>query len=95
MVTPVKVRARVVVDNTGTECEMPIIVTEQGVLSSLLDYLLSHRHVRSPSWMDKVVHATYLLMLYMEATVVFNPVVQKSVSKPLLDCAPFPGFSQG
>jgi putative transposase len=27
--------------------------------------------------------------------VVFNPVVQKSVSKPLLDCAPFPGFSQG
>jgi integrase len=67
MVTPVKTKAKIVTDNTGVESELPVLVTEQGVLEPLLDYLLSHQHDRSISWMERVVHATYLLMQYMEA----------------------------
>jgi len=67
MITPIKAKARIVTDNTGFECEMPIIVTEHGVMNPLLDYLLSHQHDRSDSWRERVVHATYLLVQYMEA----------------------------
>ena len=67
MVTPVKVKVRVITDNSGFECWLPVLVTEHGVLKPLLDYLLTHRHDRSVSWMTKVTHSTYLLMQYMEA----------------------------
>ncbi|MCU7872491.1 MAG: site-specific integrase [Candidatus Thiodiazotropha sp. (ex Lucinoma borealis)] len=65
--TPVKTKAKVVTDNTGFVFEMPVLVTEHGVLDPLLDYLLAHAHDRSASWSERVVHATYLLMQYMEA----------------------------
>lgn len=65
--TPVKLKAKVVIDNSGIASELPIIVTEHGILDSLLSYLLHHQHDRSLPWSEKAVHATYLLMQYMEA----------------------------
>ena len=67
MITVVKIRARVVTDNTGIERELPILITEHGVLDPLLDYLLWREHDRSDSWMERVVRATQLLMQYMDA----------------------------
>lgn len=67
MVTAVKIRAKVVTDNTGVASEVPALVTESGVLDPLLDYLLLRHRYRSLSWMNQVVHATYLLLQYMEA----------------------------
>ncbi len=67
MATPVKVKVKVVKDNSGITMEIPMLITEQGIMRPLLDYLLSRAHDRSVSWMNKVVHGTYLLMQYMEA----------------------------
>ena len=67
VLTPVKLKAKIVIDNSGIASELPVIVTEQGVLDPLLCYLLHHQHDRSSPWSEKVVHATYLLMQYMEA----------------------------
>jgi integrase len=67
MTTPVKVKVKVVKDNSGMVTELPMLLTEHGLLTPLLNYLLSHSHDRSISWMTRVVHGTYLLMQYMEA----------------------------
>jgi len=67
MLTPVKVRAKVIADNSGVALELPTLITEHGVLGPLLDYQLTHEHDRSDSWMQRLVHATYLLMRYMNA----------------------------
>jgi len=67
MVIPVKVRAKVVTDNTGIQYEHPVLLTENRVLNPLLDYILAYRHNRSASWAERVVHATYLFILFMEA----------------------------
>jgi hypothetical protein len=67
MVTPVKINAKVVVDNTGVECELPILITEEGPVEPLVDYLLLHRHNRSHPWSNRVVHATYLFIQYIDA----------------------------
>jgi hypothetical protein len=66
MVTPVKTKAKVIIDNSGISSELPILIPELGVLDSLRDYLLFHQHDRSGSWMERVVHAAYLLIQYME-----------------------------
>lgn len=63
----VKVTAKVVTDNTGVSYTLPVLITEQGVIEPLLDYLLKHFHDRSRSWMERVVQATLLLMHYLEA----------------------------
>lgn len=67
MTAAAKVNAKVAVDNSGIESELPALLTEQGVLEPLLAYLLAHQHNRSDSWMERVVHAAYLLMQYLEA----------------------------
>ena len=58
MVTPVKTKAKIVTDITGVASELPVLVTEQGVLEPLLDYLLSHQHDRSP--VDQKNNATVI-----------------------------------
>lgn len=63
----VSVRAKVITDSTGAVAEIPIILTSNGPLHQLVDYLLWHRHDRSPSWMRKVVQDVGLLLIYMEA----------------------------
>ena len=88
MVTPVKVKAQIVTDNSGAPVEIPLLITEQGVLEPLLDYLLHHHHDRSYQWMERTVHSVYLLMQYMEANrncftspeVLFQSFVQKLYS---------------
>lgn len=47
----VAVRAKVHRDNTGAVSEIPVILTEQGPLQFLVEYLLLHSHNRSYSWM--------------------------------------------
>ncbi|WP_330207347.1 gamma-mobile-trio recombinase GmtY [Pseudomonas sp. AM14(2022)] len=59
--------AKIVVDNSGFRSEIPILLTEQGVVTPLLDYLLLMHAERSQGWLSMVVKATKLLVEYMEA----------------------------
>lgn len=63
----VDVYAKVVVDDSGFRSEIPILLTEKGVVLPLLDYLLKKQIERSQSWLRNVVVATKLLLEYMEA----------------------------
>jgi hypothetical protein len=63
----VQVRARVITDETGAISEIPILLTDQGHLEPLVDYLLWRRHDRSVAWMRKVVQAVSILLAYMKA----------------------------
>lgn len=63
----VSVRAKVIADATGAVAEIPVILTSDGPLQPLVDYLLWHRHDRSLSWMRKVVQDVGLLLTYMKA----------------------------
>lgn len=63
----VTARAKVIQDNTEIDLELPIIVTEYGVLTPLVDYFLEKAHARSYSWMQKVVQVVGLLLDYLRA----------------------------
>lgn len=63
----VKTKGKVVSDDSGIESEIPVLLMEGGILEPLLDYVLSHLHDRSESWMNRVVYATELLVRYLEA----------------------------
>lgn len=63
----VAVRAKIVTDNTGYVAQIPVILTEFGPLTPLIDYLMQHRHVRSNSTFNKLVQGIGLLLDYMEA----------------------------
>lgn len=66
--TTVSVVAKIVEDNTGVASEIPLLITEEGELSLLTDYLLHlHANGRSKSTLEKVVRAVSLLLDYMEA----------------------------
>ncbi|WP_095191428.1 gamma-mobile-trio recombinase GmtY [Pseudomonas sp. Irchel 3E19] len=67
--------AKVIVDESGFRSEMPILLSEQGVVLPLLDYLLSKQIDRSPDWLRRVVSSAKLLITYME-------VNQSSFSEP-------------
>ncbi len=58
------VRAKVYTDSTGA---CAVVLTSAGVLSPLLDYLLSRSHDRSLAWMKKVVRSTLLFLDYLAA----------------------------
>jgi hypothetical protein len=63
----VQTRAKLIVDQTGAVAEIPVLLTAEGPLAPLVDYLLWHRQDRSVSWMRKVVQAVSLLLSYMKA----------------------------
>ena len=64
----VKVRATIVEDNTGIKSQIPILLTEQGELSVVTDYLLKlEADDVSHSVMNGVLQAVSLLLDYMEA----------------------------
>jgi hypothetical protein len=63
----VQVRAKVVTDSTGAVSEIPILLTTDGPLTSLVDYFLWRRHDRSVAWMRKVAQAVGLLLAYAKA----------------------------
>lgn len=59
--------AKVVVDDSGFRSEIPVLMTEKGVVLPLLNYLLNKQNERSLAWQHNVVIATKLLLEYMEA----------------------------
>ena len=63
MLNSVCVEANVRVDNTGLKVSLPVIVTEDGLLRSYLDYLIVHRN-KSRSWLDRSAFAVRLLIDY-------------------------------
>lgn len=64
----VSIVAKIVEDNTGIASEIPLLVTEEGELSPLTDYLLYlQANGRSKSTLEKVVRGVAMLLDYMEA----------------------------
>lgn len=64
----VKVRATIVEDNSGVKSQLPILLTEQGELSVVTDYLLKlEADGASHSVMNGFLQAVSLLLDYMEA----------------------------
>lgn len=63
----VSARAQIVSDATGAISEIPVLLTSEGPLLSLVDYLLWQQHDRSSAWMRKVVQDVKLLLTYMKA----------------------------
>ena len=64
----VKVTATIVEDNTGIKSQLPILITEQGELNSITDYLLKiEADSVSKSVMNSLIKAISLLLDYMEA----------------------------
>lgn len=63
----VKARAKVIEDNTGIKSEIPVLLTEQGELSSVTDYILKlEAEGASASLINGVLQAISLLLDYME-----------------------------
>jgi len=62
----VSIRAKVLSDSTGAISEIPVLLTNEGPLQPLVDYLLWRRHDRSLAWMRKVVQDVVLLLTYMK-----------------------------
>src|SRR5258708_4304761 len=65
--TVIQVKARVFSDSTWASTELPILLTGEGPVLPLIDYLLMHSQERSPSWMRKVVQAVQLLLRFISA----------------------------
>jgi integrase len=64
----VKVRATIVEDNTGIKSQLPVLLTEQGELSVVTDYLLKMEASGvSASVMNQFIQVVSLLLDYMEA----------------------------
>ena len=64
----VKVKATVVEDNTGIKSQLPVLLTEQGELSVVTDYLLKmEANDVSASVMNQFIQVVSLLLDYMEA----------------------------
>lgn len=64
----VKVKAIITEDNTGIRSQLPILLTEQGELRSLTDYLLKlEADGASLSLMNSLIKAVSLFLEYMEA----------------------------
>lgn len=59
------VTSKVVTDNTGASISIPILMTPEGPIRSLIDYALSVR--RSLSWQEKLLRAVKLFLEYLVA----------------------------
>ncbi|WP_318838458.1 hypothetical protein [Providencia sp. PROV224] len=63
-----KVTAKVVQDNSGVTTEIPVILTDQGVLGSVTDYVLSlHLNGISFSTITNHIQSIRLLIEFMDA----------------------------
>lgn len=63
----VKIIAHIQRSNAGVLQEIPVLLTDQGVLQPLLEYCLEHAHARSTSWMEFRIQAVQLLLAYLSA----------------------------
>lgn len=61
------VQAGVVRDEHGVECSIPVLLTDQGPLIPLVDYMLTSLHSRSHAWRSKLAQAVSLLIQYLSA----------------------------
>lgn len=59
-----RVRARVLTDQTGAWVEIPVLLTPYGVLEPLLQYCIDLSHVKSFTWMNKLIRAVKLFIQY-------------------------------
>ncbi len=59
------VKAKVHTDESGLPLEIPVLLTLNGVIDILLEYLLESWETRSPAWMIKVVAATKIFLEYL------------------------------
>ncbi|HKM38049.1 MAG TPA: gamma-mobile-trio recombinase GmtY [Thiopseudomonas sp.] len=64
--TTIRVNAKIKIDNTASLLDLPVIVTNGGILKSHLEYLINHRS-RSRSWVDRSVFSVRLLLEFWEA----------------------------
>ncbi|MFU1553512.1 gamma-mobile-trio recombinase GmtY [Aeromonas sp. A04] len=68
MVTSVSVRATIIDDNTGIKTQLPIVLTEEGELSIVTEYLLKRRaEGASDSTLRRCVQSVCLLIDYLDA----------------------------
>jgi integrase len=51
--------------STGVNAELPVILTDQGVLEVFARYIYKNR-AKSPSWMEKATYAVRMLLEYVE-----------------------------
>src|SRR5574343_890714 len=58
-------KARVHTDDTGASYFIPVLLTSDGPLYSLVDYFVSKWDSRSPQWMLRVTHAVRLFQEYL------------------------------
>lgn len=72
----IQIKTTVIVDNTGTQIELPGILTYEGVYQPLIDYFLQKKHSRSASWRRDNIRALILLFRYLDA----NPECFRSTS---------------
>jgi len=66
MLYSTKVQAEVIIDNTGNVFSLPVVVTDEGILKSYLEYLVTFRW-RSQSWISRSVFAVQLLIEFVNA----------------------------
>lgn len=71
----VQTKAKVISDLTGANEDIPVVLTSAGVLEPLVDYLISHSHDRSMTWMNNTARATKLFMQFAQAheVLLFSP----------------------
>ncbi|HEY8157540.1 MAG TPA: gamma-mobile-trio recombinase GmtY [Methylobacter sp.] len=65
----VKLVAKVFRSNAGVYEEIPVLMTDQGIISSHMEYLLDHAHARSQSWMKLQITSLKLLLRYVSANI--------------------------
>ncbi|WP_243055239.1 gamma-mobile-trio recombinase GmtY [Pseudomonas sp. BP01] len=58
--------ARIIIDDSGFQSEIIVLIADSGPVTVLIDYLLANQHL-SASWQRLVAQATKLLLEYMEA----------------------------
>ena len=61
------IQAGVVRDSHGVECSIPVILTDQGPLLPLVDYMLWSINSKSHSWRGKLAQGVSLLIQYLAA----------------------------
>lgn len=61
------VKAKVFTDESGIFYEMPVLLSKQGPVEMLLDYLIAHWDIRSPDWMLKVTTSVRLFLEYLDS----------------------------
>lgn len=62
----VRLNAKVYRNKTGVYTEIPVLLTECGVIDSFVEFFLDHSHIRSRSWMEKHITAIKLFLNFLE-----------------------------